>query len=280
MRRLTLVLMLVAGLAACDSATPDPTPGPGPGPGPGALRAFTVADLPTVEAVEMRDTVQVALPVFGGPSDAPVLTVTASSELAILSQGATVQVRALAEGDGTLSVRASADGFRDTTVTIPVRVTPGVCPPEPAAGLHDVFPFENGQTWAFDVRTASGTLSTGVQWTERGRLDATFQNVHCFRGARRGEVRYRFAITGIVEVYPVSEVADHTIRFTTPSFYGYSRTVTFGRYQSAPTLEVRHPACAPAWLAFDAGVGLSLEYGSCYHGSASGFGGRRMERVL
>ena len=260
-----LLLLALLGLAACDSTAPPPEP----------LRSFDVTSVPSLPSIEMRDTVRVAAPQFAGPT-APTLTVDASPGLATTLEGDSLSLHALALGDATVSIHASAAGYRDTTVVLEVSVVPGVCPPGPGAGQHDLFPFEDGQQWVFDVEQASGSLGNLV-WAPYGTLRVAFQDVHCLRGVRRGSLRYTKGASN--RVAEINETSTNEVRFTIPAdFFDRSAlTVVLDRYHDSPAASV--PVSASR-LEFEAGVGLRYASYLGYGGGAAGYSGRRLIRQL
>ncbi len=140
------------------------------------MRSFTVADVRPVAPVEAGDTVWVALPRFSGP-DSPEIAVTTSPQLAVVQASDSLRLRTLATGAAAVSVRATAAGYRDTTVTLAVDVVPGVCPPGPSMGARDYFPAASGDVWRFDMEEYVGTSSTydPAAWAAYGTVTATVE---------------------------------------------------------------------------------------------------------
>jgi|GEM_PF-3772462 len=259
MRALLLIALL--GLTACDSTAPTPVP----------LRSFEVTNVPSIPSIEMRDTVRVAAPQFAGPT-APTLTVIASPGVETTLEGDSLSLRALALGDATVSIRASAAGYRDTTVVLAMTVVPGVCPPGPQAGQYDLFPFDDGQEWTFSDSRVSGST---INWTDFPSVVARFEDVQCLRGERSGRVRYRGGVSERVEV---RETADNVISFATPQRAASGRRVTFVRYQSSPSLTLSNGTCIDGRMEFIADVGLQRDTFLCYGGGGGGYSGRRFVR--
>lgn len=285
-QRLLLLVCAVFALAACDASDPMPQTTPPPTPG---LRSFVVTGLPPHTEIAIFDTTTVPLPRFGGP-DGPVIAAISVSAPAIASvarEADLLRVVARDLGEGTIGITATAPGYRDTTLSLPIRVVQGTCPPVPE-GLYDVFPFReaspNGAlprttTWDFALRqgTEAGT-SGGFTWADRGTVRLAFEGVYCRRQTRVGEAVYRIESTGAVERHDVVETADNTIRFSTPRAFGISRTVSFNRYQSNPLLTVPLGLCVDSRVQFESGRGL-VEEGYACGGPAGSGSGRRLTRV-
>lgn len=279
MRRLLTMLALAVTIAACDSATPDVTPDASPvtpdaPPVTPDLRAFTVAGVPAGTTVELTDTDTLALPAFGGPATAPMLTVRSTGPIVTVARlGTDIVVRAIAVGEARLEVTASAAGFRDTTVAVSVRVVPGVCPPERPAGARDYFPIEEGATSNYELKTFSRSQQVSLE-----PLTATILNVRCLRGARRATVRYATP-GGFTEDQPLVEDARNVVTFRSTSLGFYSVQAVLDRYSftAANVLAVSIGVCSPAQSRFEAGIGFTFEGAIC--GALGGFSGRSITRV-
>lgn len=255
--RFFLLIITIVGFAGCDSASPDSN-----------LLSFEVSGVPLGGDVEIDDTATVAFPRFDGPAS-PRVTVTATPRLAILSQDGGIILHSLQEGDASLSIRASASGYRDTTIVITFHVTPGLCPPGQSAGQFDLFPIHDGSPVSY----------TGVARTELGGadipLDMTLEFVGqvCRDGHRSGTIRYAFT-GGPVETYPFTESASNAVSFQTPAYVGIRRSVTLQRFSNAATLRISH-GCVDGRLDFAAGQGLVEEFFSCA-GPTSSYSSRRL----
>ena len=254
--------------------TGPPVTGPPVTGPPVVLRSFNLSGLPSQTEIELTDADTIAVPgLFGSGRPAGVaLRVTATGGATAIGTSAALVVRAEALGDALVTLGVSAPGYRDTTATLAVRVVPSVCPPNPAAGARDYFPIEEGVTsrYTLEVFVRSERVSTEP-------LTATFQNVRCLRGFRRGMIRYTIP-SRLPEDQPFAEDARNVIMFRSPALGSLSSQAVFERYSTtAPTvLAVPISVCSPAQSRFEAGIGFVREGAVC--GGIGGFQGRAITR--
>lgn len=268
MLRPLLALTFTLLLAACDTSVPDDTAGP---------QEFEVSGVPGAADVELTDADTLALPTFTGPSSPTVAVGAIGSAVSATRDGDRVVVRALALGEGAVTFTAQAAGYRDTTVSVAVRVVPGVCPPGSPAGARDFFPVVDGTVWTFDVEEY-----TGGGWSSPLGMTATFRLDPCVRAVRGGRVTYRTGgATGFSETIPFAEGPDNRVSFATTSLFVPSNRVTFDRYAATSESVLRVPlsVCASAPpMDFGDGVGLVREDFTC-RGPAQQYFGRRITRT-
>jgi len=196
---LFLNAVVLVGLAGCDATEPET---------PLQLQSIEIIAPSDTVAFYFADGARIASGAwFRSANEAPVsvsVSVEADHESLVwdANTGTLLTIRPTM---GLIRVTGSAEGHRDTTVSV-LAAAFGECPLE--SEWDDYFPVENGTVWTFDYR--DDRMSNQFRDEIRGQMTVTFDRVACERGTRTVRVNRRM---------------DGTIRFDDGSGFGPERPI-------------------------------------------------------
>lgn len=299
--RVFFFTVALLAFGACDSSSPTAPPVVAPPPvvpPPSDLTEFTVSGVPASVQYEIgNEDVYYPGRYFGTsyPSDTRFDFAVSGPQLTATPVANRVDVVAVEAGETEILITATAQGYRDATVIIPVRVIPGRCPPGATSAMFDQFPSVIGEAWQFDYRSRqTGPISSQIV----GTLTLTLLSETCEKSERVSIFEQK--IVGVKTTDYSSTEYDRTsttsaretserrvtLDLRPESMQGFR--ATFPRYRSAPgryrydTTEgfPMPPVCelsdsAESYFEFETGRGLVAEAVICTRDD-----GRSFDRVL
>ena len=164
------------GLAGCDSTEPvEP------------LRSIEVIAPSDTVAFYFADGGRIASGEwFRSANGAPVSVSVDLDHESLVWDASTGRLLTARPTTGFIRVTGSAEGHRDTTVSV-LAAAFGECPLE--SEWDDYFPVENGTVWTFSYR--DDRMSNPFSSEIRGQMTVTFDRVACERGTRTVRVNRR-----------------------------------------------------------------------------------------
>lgn len=289
MRPLLLLLACMIGSAGCDSAgptqaaPPETPPIPAPPPVTTGPPNFTVTGLPDRLDYHAGETDQFSLTAFFEPMLPADIVVTASSPSTLVDLQAPptriLTIKALESGSTVLTLHATATGYRDTTLTIPLTVTGSICPPR---SDRDLIPARASDVWRFsylDEDARRGAVTEGTVTFRVLRMTCATQYRNWIAHMTLDAVETSASGSRPVVVgtsVSLSEDATNKVSLLFGSFQNLYNSANFQRFWTGPgdtAVLTTSTSCvgletppAAATMTFEVGVGLVAETTSCGSG--------------